>query len=196
MAFVTITCPQCGGQAQIEAGRSVMCPYCGREVSAPPADGGFAYAPLPQDMQQTAVQFAPPPQQAAMQPMPAQQFQPQQYAAPQYTQEQLLHAQQKRTNWYYTNAAMIGGQTLLFAFGVMLASLGLGLGVALILTWVLTLPFGSLFSTIMRPYDAYLDKKPFVKNKVGWSFTHLALSAGTSAAVGAILFAILHALFG
>ena len=32
MAFVTITCPQCGGQAQIEAGRSVMCPYCGKET--------------------------------------------------------------------------------------------------------------------------------------------------------------------
>ena len=199
MAFVTITCPQCGGQAQIEAGRSVMCPYCGREISAPPADGGFAYAPLPQDTQQAAVQFAPPPAQTAMQmqpqAMPAQQYQPQ-YYAPQYTQEQLLAAQQKRTNWYYTNAAMIGGQTLLFAFGVFLAILGSSIGTAMILTWVLSIPGCGLLSALLRPDNAYLEKKPMFKGRIAQGFAQLILGAATSAAVGAIVGAILYSLFG
>ncbi|MBR3044450.1 MAG: zinc ribbon domain-containing protein [Oscillospiraceae bacterium] len=203
MAFVTITCPQCGGQALIEAGRSVMCPYCGKEISAPAADGGFAYAPV--DAQQSAVQFAPPPVQTDMQDptvfgnqpavMPAQPYQ-QQYVMPQYTQEQLLAAQQKRTNWYYTNAAMIGGQTLLFAFGVFYAILGFNVGAALILTWVLSIPGCGLLSALLRPDDAYIDKKPMFKSKIAHGFAQLILGAATSSAVGAIIGAILNALFG
>ncbi|MBR3418611.1 MAG: zinc ribbon domain-containing protein [Oscillospiraceae bacterium] len=203
MAFVTITCPQCGGQAQIEAGRSVMCPYCGKEISAPPADGGFAYAPL--EAQQNAVQFAPPPVQTGMQDPSvfgdqpvvslAQPYQ-QQYVMPQYTQEQLHVAQQKRTNWYYTNAAMIGGQTLLFAFGVFFAILGSSIGTAMILTWVLTIPGCGLLSALLRPDDAYIDKKPMFKNKIAQGFAQLILGAATSSAVGAIIGAILNALFG
>lgn len=205
MAFVTITCPQCGGQAQIEAGRSVMCPYCGREISAPPADGGFAYAPLPQDTQQAAVQFAPPPAQTPMQDqsvfgvqpsaMPAQQYQPQ-YYAPQYTQEQLHVAQQKRTNWYYTNAAMIGGQTLLFAFGTFLAALGSSIGTAMILTWVLSLPGCGILSALLRPDDAYIAKKPLFKHKLVHGFAQFLFGAAVSSAVGGILCAILYSLFG
>ena len=59
MAFITMICPNCGGQAQIEAGHSAMCPYCGNEMAASPVDTGAAFA---QDMQ-----FAPPPAQAAVQ---------------------------------------------------------------------------------------------------------------------------------
>jgi DNA-directed RNA polymerase subunit RPC12/RpoP len=27
-----LVCPNCGGEAQLEAGRSAICPYCGRKV--------------------------------------------------------------------------------------------------------------------------------------------------------------------
>ncbi len=202
MAFVTITCPQCGGQAQIEAGRSVMCPYCGKEISAPPADGGFAYAPL--EAQQSAVQFAPPPVQTGMQDpsvfgvqptaMPMQQmpYSPQAM----YQPEQLRIAEQKRKNWYGINAAMIGGQTLLFAFGVFYAILGFNVGAAMILTWVLTIPGCGILSALLRPDDAYIDKKPMFKSKIAQGFAQLILGAATSSAVGAIIGAILNALFG
>ena len=58
--LIVYTCPNCGGTAQIEAGRDAMCPYCACMRSVPQkSDKAFA-----QD-----VQFAPP---------PAQQVQPQQ----------------------------------------------------------------------------------------------------------------------
>ena len=209
MAFVTITCPQCGGQAQIEAGRSVMCPYCGREITAPPSDQGFAFA---QDMQyappqqQAAVQFAPPPAQSVAQFAPQQTQDPsvftqsaqQPYAAPiqQYHPQVLADAKQKRKNWYTINTAFMAFQTLLFAFGVLLASLDLGVGTALILTWLLSLALFAVISAASRPDDAYLDKKPVCKSKVAWSILLFLLSAMATSAVGAILFAILYALFG
>lgn len=202
MAFVTITCPQCGGQAQIEAGRSVMCPYCGKEISAPAADGGFAYAPV--DAQQSAVQFAPPPVQNDMQDrsvfgvqptaMPMQQmpYSPQAM----YQPEQLRIAEQKRKNWYYTNAAMIGGQTLLFALGLLYAALDFNFGVAMILCWVLSLPVCGILSALLRPEDAYLTKKPMFKSKIAQGFVQFLGGAAASAGVGAIVFAILYSIFG
>lgn len=199
MAFVTITCPQCGGQAQIEAGRSVMCPYCAKELAAPSAEGGFAFAP--QDVPQAAVQFAPPPAQAVvqMQPqqaaMPAQPYQ-QQYVVPQYTQEQLQLAEKKRKGWQTMNAAFIGGQTLLFALGLLYASLDLNFGVAMVLSWVLSLPVCGFLSGALRPDDAYLQKKPMFKSRIAQGFIQFLGGAAASAGVGAILFAILYSMFG
>ena len=82
MSFINIICPNCGGKAQLEAGRSAMCPYCARELNAPEGEGGFAFAPPPEqeflrdvqlaeaDMQfaepdfaQPDIQFAQPPVQ-------------------------------------------------------------------------------------------------------------------------------------
>ena len=78
MALVTIICPNCGGQAQIEAGRSAMCPYCGRELSAQAAaQSGMAMAQEIQFAQD--VQFAPPPVQ---QPERAKQDNPAAYMYP------------------------------------------------------------------------------------------------------------------
>ena len=179
-----------------------MCPYCGKEIAAPPADGGFAYAPM--EAQQSAVQFAPPPVQNDMQDrsvfgvqptaMPTQQmpYSPQAM----YQPEQLRIAEQKRKNWYGINAAMIGGQTLLFAFGVFYAILGFNVGTAMILTWVLTIPGCGILSALLRPDDAYIDKKPMFKSKIVQGFAQLILGAATSSAVGAIIGAILNALFG
>ncbi len=202
MAFVTITCPQCGGQAQIEAGRSVMCPYCGREISAPAADMNFAFAPAPDMQQPVDVQFSPPPVQYAPQQVadPAQftAAAPQQYAAPvpQYDPRVLAEAQQKRKNWYTIVGGLMAFQTLLFAVGVLLASLDINIGVAMILTWVLSLMLFSPFSAAMRPDNAYIEKKPLCKSKVGWSILQFLLSASATSAIGAIMFAILYALFG
>ncbi|MBP0975485.1 MAG: hypothetical protein J6P20_05415, partial [Oscillospiraceae bacterium] len=44
MAFINIVCPNCGGKAQIESGRSAMCPYCACELNAQQEDQGFAFA--------------------------------------------------------------------------------------------------------------------------------------------------------
>ena len=209
MAFVTITCPQCGGQAQIEAGRSAMCPYCGREITAPPADQGFAFAQDVQyapPQQQAAVQFAPPPAQSAVQYAPQQTQDPsvfsqsaqQPYAAPvqQYHPQVLADAKQKRKNWYTINCAFMAFQTLLFAVGSLLASLDVNVGVALILTWLLSLMLFAGISAAVRPDDAYIDKKPVCKSKVAWGIMQFLLSAMATSAIGAILFAILYALFG
>ena len=32
--LINAVCPNCGGQAQIEAGRSAICPYCGSELTS------------------------------------------------------------------------------------------------------------------------------------------------------------------
>ena len=44
MPMINIICPKCGGQAQVEAGRSAMCPYCAYELNSSLADPGFAFA--------------------------------------------------------------------------------------------------------------------------------------------------------
>ena len=121
MALVTIICPNCGGQAQIEAGRSAMCPYCGRELSAQAAaQSGMAMA---QEMQFAQdVQFAPPPAQQAMQMQPQiqpdamampqmqQTYQPQQYSAPMYTPDQLRQAEKMRNSWSWHGASFLHPQ--------------------------------------------------------------------------------------
>lgn len=57
MAYINIICPNCGGTAQIEAGRSAMCPYCACELHTPAGgDQGFAFAPQPDFLSGT--QFA------------------------------------------------------------------------------------------------------------------------------------------
>ena len=96
MPFINITCPKCGGQAQIEAGRSAMCPYCACELNAAAPDPGFAFA---EDMQfaenlraaenmQFAqdVQFAQAPVQ-----QPVQMQQPNAYASPQINPAQFIN---------------------------------------------------------------------------------------------------------
>lgn len=207
MALVTIICPNCGGQAQIEAGRSAMCPYCGRELSAQAAaQSGMAMA---QEMQFAQdVQFAPPPAQQAMQMQPQiqpdamampqmqQTYQPQQYSAPMYTPDQLRQAEKMRNSWYSKVGIMMAVQALVMAWGIFFASAGWGLGIAMILAWVLSLPFCAMWAAFSRPDQAYLDKKPMLKSKIAQGIFQFIFGAAASAAVGGILFAIFYALFG
>lgn len=202
MAMITVICPFCGTQVQVEEGQYTHCPVCATELNTAGVQENFAFAaqdaPVAQDMQ-----FAPPPVPAAV-PEPLQMQQPdviplqpmpQQYR-PQFTPMQLQEAEKKRKNWHIMNCGLMGFQTLLFALGLLLAVKGTRFGIPLILTWVLTLPFFVLTSMIKRPDEAYIEKKPFIVNKVGQGFVLLVLSAGVSAAVGAILFAILAGLLG
>ncbi|MBQ6040992.1 MAG: hypothetical protein IJL32_09495 [Oscillospiraceae bacterium] len=210
MGLVSLVCPQCGGQAQIEAGRSAMCPYCGKELNTSLDRQSFAYAADPafgQDMQFAQdTQFAPPPAQQMQQPMqmqqpdamPLQQMQTGQMMQqmPQYSPAMLAEAQNKRKNWYVMNSALIGLQTLMLALGILLEESGTRFGVPLILTWVLTLPgFGAL-SGLFRPDDAYIDRKPYCKSKFKQGITQFWMSAAISAGAGGILFAILAGLLG
>ena len=206
MAFITITCPVCGGQAQIEAGRNANCPYCGNEMSMP-ADAGFAFAP--QEMQAEPdpqfgqdLQFAQPSaqplqfQQTAAANLP--QVQPNQAAMqmPQYSPAMLAAAQQKRKTWHILNASLMGVQAFMMAFGILFATKGFRIGVPLILLWVLsTFGFG-LISGMNRPDEAYIDQKPFNKTKFGAGVTQFWMGTAISAAVGGILFAMLAGLLG
>ena len=202
MPMISIICPNCGGTAQIEAGRSVMCPYCAYELNASQADPGFAFAQdvqFAQNMQAAEnMQFAPPPvQQAPMQ-------QPQIYAAPQanpaqfrttmpYTPAQLSEAMKKRGRWYFLNIALLVIPTVVLALGIGLEEFGSDLGVPLILSWLLAQPLGGILSGTMRPDEAYIDKKPLFKHRSAQGFMHFLLSLPTTAAAGGILFAVIEA---
>ncbi len=207
MAFITVNCPACGGQAQIEIGKSAMCPYCAHELNVT-ADAGFAFAP--QEAQAASeLQFAQPEAQlgqdirfaAPPQPMPMQQAMPmpqEQYgmAAPQYDPATLEIARNKRKNWHVMNSALIGFQTLMFALGILLTVCETRFGVPLIMLWVLsTFGFGAI-SGITRPDAAYIEKKPFWKTRFLQAVTQFWMGAAISAAVGAILFVIIAGLFG
>ena len=198
MALITVTCPFCGVQSQIEEGAAdALCPYCDTALNPAAAAEGLAFA------QQPDVQFAQPHAQAAIQPqplqmqqpaaLPAQQMQP---VMPQYTPAQLQAAQKKRKNWYILNIALTGFQTLLMAFGILFAAKGFRFGVPMILTWVLTtFGFGAI-SALTRPDSAYLERKPFWKSRFVQGITQFWMGAAISAAVGGILFAILAGLLG
>ena len=203
MAYINIICPNCGGTAQIEAGRSAMCPYCACELHTPAGgDQGFAFAPEPEPEFLSGTQFANTDLEFAepefVQPdiglaAPAQMQQPVQAS---YAPQQLAEADSKRRNWYYINGALITAQTLMFALGILFTVKGYRIGVPLILTWVLTLAGFAAISGMTRPEDAYINKKPFSKSKFTAAITQLWLSAAISSAVGGILFAILAGLLG
>ncbi|MBR3418610.1 MAG: hypothetical protein IKG82_07970 [Oscillospiraceae bacterium] len=202
MAFVTITCPQCGGQAQIEAGRNAICPYCGTEISLPAADGGFAYAPA--EAQQRAAQFAPPPAQTVMQDpsvfgnqpavSPAQPYQ-QQYVMPQYTQEQLQTAEKKRRGWHFMNAGMAVIQALVLGLVVFMDSIGSDAFVPLVLGWLMSLPVCGFISGMMRPDSAYLDKKPMFRSKIVQGIMQSIIGGAVSVFAGIILIAFMDMFF-
>ena len=206
MAFISIICPNCGGKTQVEAGRSVMCPYCAYELNAQQADQGFAFAQdvqyAPQSGQEflRETQFENPDfaepeitQQNVQPPMQMQQPQTAQYL---YPPQQLAEAQNKRRNWYYSNSAMIAAQTLMMALGILFAVRGYRFGVPLILTWVLTLPGFGAVSALTRPDEAYIERKPFWKTRFLQGITQFWMGAAISAAAGGILFAIFAGLLG
>ena len=207
MSFIMFTCPQCGGQSQVEAGKSAMCPYCARMIDAQaamPKQQETAFA-------QQDVQFAPPPAQAvppmlqkpaqaypqAVQPaaMPAPQMQQGQFAmqSQQYSQAQLAQAHKKRKSWKIMNWSMIGIQAAVLALGILLEEGGADIGAPMILTWLLSQPAFGVISAMLRPDDAYLEKKP--PSRVLQGILQMILGFAVSAPVGGILFAILEELF-
>ena len=179
-----------------------MCPYCGKEISAPPADGGFAYAPM--DAQQSAVQFAPPPVQTGMQDpsvfgdqpvvSPAQPYQ-QQYVMPQYTQEQLQTAEKKRRGWHFMNAGMAVIQALVLGLVVFMDSIGSDAFVPLVLGWLMSLPVCGFISGMMRPDSAYLDKKPMFRSKIVQGIMQSVIGGAVSVFAGIILIAFMDMFF-
>ena len=200
MAFIGVICPTCGGQTQIEAGRSAMCPYCGAEMNTGQTDAGFAFAPQPV---QQDVQFAQPPVQqdiqfaaAAEQPAVLPQMQTDLSQMSRYTPEILAQAQGKRKSWHIMNTALIGLQALMFAFSILLLAADSRFGLPLMMLWILsTFGFGAI-SGFTRPDAAYIEKKPFWKSRFLQGITQFWMGAVISAAVGAILFVMLAGLFG
>lgn len=201
MSMIQITCPNCGGTAQIEAGRDAMCPYCACMLSVPQkSDKAFA-----QDVQFAAdVQFAPPP---AQQVQPVQQVQPQQdpaaaYMYPpfsepkpvrQYPPEQLAEASKKRGFWYAMNIGMLLVQTLILTFGIGLADYFYRerLGVLVILAWLVSVPVWAVFSALIRPDEAYLNSGPILNSKKAQAVMHALLSLPATAVLSGVLYAFL-----
>ena len=207
MAFITMICQNCGGQAQIEAGRSAICPYCGNEMTISAAETGSAfaqdvqYAPPPaqaavQQMQDPFLQRAAMQQQAAM-PMPQQNVMPMQPAAyaPQYTPAQLDQAAKKRHSWHFMNTAMIAVQALVLSLGVILDDHHTDIGVPMILGWLMSQPACGFISGILRPDHAYLDRKPLFKSKVVQGFVQFGIGMAASAIGGGLLYAIIDSMF-
>lgn len=120
---------------------------------------------------------------------------PMQFAVPQYRPEQLQAAQKKRRSWYMLNAAMIAVQTLVLALGIFCDDNGYDIGVPMVLGWLLSQPICGFISGMLRPDEAYLEKKPVFRSRVLQAFMHTVMSLPASAAMGGILFAILQEFF-
>ncbi len=192
MALMNLVCPNCGGQAQIEAGRSAICPYCGGELASETAalvQGAFAQN----------VQFAPPPAQqmpvqqdpyAGMQNMPnaAAMFPPQEQL---FTRAQLEAAKKKRDHWYALNAVMIAISAAVILIGVELNNRIDSLSTGLALSWILSHPLCGIISGLMRPDDAYIEKKPLFKSRFVQGIMHMLLSIPLSLAFGIVGYALL-----
>lgn len=220
MSMMNIICPKCGGQAQIEAGRSVMCPYCAYELNTAAADQGFAFAEDAQfaqamqtakeidfaqqpvrEMQPAQTDFFGAPVQQMQQPYAApqvnpaqfvpQQMNPAQFAPPpQYSPAELAAAKKKRGQWYILNAALYIIPAIVLALGVAFDDFGSDLGVPMILGWLCAQPICGLLSGLLRPDDAYIDKKPLFKHRSIQGLMHFIASFPATAIGGAILYAI------
>ena len=218
MAFINIVCPNCGGKAQIESGRSAMCPYCACELNAQQEDQGFAFAKdvqfaqgmqAAQDIQFAEPDFAqqmqfqqPPVQQPAMMQQPnvfaAPQVNPAQFAAPaqyrQYSQAELQTARKRRKQWHWLNIAMIAVQALIVTFGGILLDYFYedDLGALMIVAWLFSQPVCAILPGAMRPDEAYIEQKPLFKKKLVQSIMHFLISLPASAAAGGIMYVILR----
>ena len=152
-----------------------MCPYCGAEtgpanqsgIAVSPQDVQFAQAPQPVSLEkQQAVQFVQPEQTYA----PVQQMQ---NPAACIDPETLAEAKSKRKRWVYLTM-LIG---LIQAIPVFLYALGYEHYTifhrisyyidddALVLLWMLLMLVGTGVATGLRPDNAYIEKKPFPKNR-------------------------------
>ncbi len=191
MAIKTVICPFCGTQVQVEEGQYSHCPTCATELNTAPSNDGFAFAPqgVPTAPE---LQFAPPPEHSTNQPQQMQM--PLQMAGvvqmqQRYSPAQLQEAEKKRRNWTIMNCGLMGFQALLFAFGVLFASMNKRFGTPMILSWLLTLPFFAIVSAMKRPDEAYIEKKPM--SRIVYGILYFLLSTAATATVGSILFAIL-----
>ncbi len=212
MPMINIICPKCGGQAQVEAGRSAMCPYCAYELNSSLADPGFAFAEdvqfaenvrAAENMQFAQdVQFAQPPVQmqqpdvfAAPQINPAQFINPaMQYQQPvqQFPPQQIEAAKKKRRQWHFLNLGMLAVQTIVMLIAISLIDYIYDeMGALLIGAWLLSLPICAIISGAMRPDEAYIDRKPLFRSKSMQSLMHFLISLPATAAIAGILFAIM-----
>lgn len=176
MAFISVICPNCGGQSQIEAGRSAMCPYCGAEtgpanqsgIAVASQDVQFAQVSQPVSLEkQQAVQFVQPEQTYA----PVQQ--PVQNTAGFIDPQMLAEAKSKRKRWVYLTMLIGLVQAIpvfLYAMGYEYYSIFNRISYfidddSLILLWMLLMLIGTGVATGLRPDNAYIEKKPFPKNR-------------------------------
>ena len=123
------------------------------------------------------------PQQAFI---PAQPYQPQQYAVPQYTQEQLRLAEKKRRGWHFMNAGMAVIQALLLGLVIFMDSIESDAIVPLVLGWLMSLPVCGFISGMMRPDDAYIDKKPMFRSKIVQGIMQSIIGGAVSVFAGII----------
>ena len=196
MELETLICQNCGHKAKPEAGRGVICPCCGNEMSPLSSDNAAAFA---QDMQ-----FAPPPVQPVPDdeqthsqflqksvPLPELQIQPEQFAStgPQYTPEQLAQAKKKRRFWHILNIAMPVIQAIVLSVGTAMyvANKNQVLGLMLISAYRLSTPVCGILSGLLRPDDAYLEKKPLFKTRVAQGTMQFVLGTIASAIASGIL---------
>jgi hypothetical protein len=129
--------------------------------------------------------------------MPMQQMQPGGYAmqAPQYTPEQLRFAEKKRRSWHFMNVAMPIVQAVVLGLGIWLEETGSEIGVPMILAWVMSLLVCGFISALLRPDDAYLDKKPMFKSKGIQGLMQSIIGTPASAIAAAILYSFLESFF-
>ena len=192
MELETLICQNCGHKAKPKAGRGIICPCCGNEMSPLPTDSAAAFA---QDMQ-----FAPPPVQDVEQiqtqflqdtlPLQELQIQPEQFAAtdPQYTQEQLAQAKKKRRCWHFMNIAMPVIQAILLSVGsTSYVFHNNNYSLMLIEIWRISVPVCGILSGLLRPDNAYLEKKPMFKSRIAQGIMQFVLGTIGSVILQSIL---------
>ncbi|HBI85437.1 MAG TPA: hypothetical protein DDX71_03990 [Ruminococcus sp.] len=187
--MITVQCPRCGGTAQLESGKSAMCPYCALELTAPQTPDAVSFG---QD-----VQYAPPPVQTAPEPVslekPAEpsvetqqdagafvrQTQVQQNAGV-FVRQSMTDApfgvfaededehfgEKKRRSWRWMNAGILALQTFLCGAGIFANETGRdSFSNAMILGWMLSLLVCPIVSAATRPDNCYFTKSPIPKHK-------------------------------
>jgi hypothetical protein len=193
MGLITVVCPRCREMSQLDDSLSAMCPYCGTELgsltghSAP--DLQFAQAPPPVQpvslVKPAAGTFSQAEQHAAQpQQQPQGTFaqneqvftaaeQSKLPAAAYIDPQTLAEAKSKRRRWVYLTLLIAFIQALpvfLYAladdYSPVLARINSVFSDDLLVAlWLLFMPVGAAAATGLRPDNAYIEKKPLIKNK-------------------------------
>ncbi len=165
MSVTKVTCPDCGGVSNLVSVRRALCPYCGTELKLPDPEPDPDFGEL----------IAPAPQLE----------QPLKPAEPVYTDEELFTAERKRRRWHLLNGILLGVLLLPWIF-CRVPKFPLP-DECLFVIWLLLLAVCTLISARLRPEDAFLEKEPFIPNKLVHGILFLLCSGILTYIIGALI---------